>query len=294
MNYFIEAIMTGQLREEVLIDLMYIIEQQPTKEKIVFLNSVFDINKESNLKFIIQVLRLTKYNEIFLYYFVKKYKLFGDVDISLFTSMMINKKYEEVADKYLNLYLNGNNKKAENLVVSAITVGNLKEFYEENKSYFSPVARKFLNLYLNDLVMEEITPLDEKLIEEIIPEIIYMASKDVLERIKKTFNYSENLLRKIIRIYSKNKDYKELLEEINTFVTRDLSDDFAGEVTAKLGECFFMNNDFANAQMYFDQTIDIGYLDINVAKMYDILIEKNSIMQTNKKVPNLGLFVCYL
>jgi len=95
--------------------------------------------------------------------------------------------------------------------------------------------------------------------------------------------YKESILRFIIKTHYSNKNYKELLAEINTFIENDLSDDFAGEVTAKLGECFYSTMDFANAKLYFDQAIEVGYLDLNLAKNYENLIKKIEVGELEKK-----------
>jgi len=274
MEYLVLAIQTGQMKEEILKGLMYIIDSQNINEKVVFINSIFDINKEEILKFIVQTLRLTKYNDLFLYYFVKYYKTFGEVDVSLFTSMIINKRFEEAAKKYFEIFINENDKRAENLVVSAILSGELKEFYDNNKISFSPVVRKILNAYFEDISIEEVTIEDEELIIKIIPEILYVASEDIIEKLKRIFNYNENILKCIIRAYYSDRNYNKLIKEINTFIENDLSDEFAGEVTAKLGEAFYLLEEFENAKFYFEQAIEVGYLDINVVKTYKNLMDK--------------------
>lgn len=283
MNYFVQAIQAGQLKEEILKGLLYIIEAQNINEKLAFLNSIFDINKEETLKFIIQTLRLTNNSDIFLYYFVKHYKNFGEVDVSLFTSMLLNKKFEDAASKYLTILLSENDERAENLVVAAIIAGELKTFYEENKICFSPISRKILNSYFEELPLDKVTKEEEEFIVKVIPEIIYIASKENLEKIKKTFNYNENVLRSIIKIYHENRNYKVLIEEINTFIENDISDEFAGEVTAKLGECFYMLGDFASAKLYLEQTIEIGFLDKNVMKIFEKLLKKVDIEDSIKE-----------
>lgn len=283
MEYCVEALQTGQLKDEILKILLYIIETQSTNEKVVFLSSIIDMTNEEKLKFIVQTLRLTKHKDLFVYYFVKYYKDFGEVDVSLFTSMLISGNFKDAAEKYMTLFINGNDKRAENLVVSAIIAGELNEFYEEYKSYFTPVSRKLLNAYLEDEKIEEITKEDEDLIIKVIPEILYVANEEVLAKIKRVYDYNENLLRAIIRTHYSNRSYKELVKEINTFIENDFSDEFAGEVTAKLGEAFSVMGEFANAQLYLEQAIEVGYLDANVAKTYKKLMEKIQIDDSSKR-----------
>lgn len=281
MDYLVQAIQTGQLKEEPLKGLMYIIEDQDTNEKITFLNSIFNTEKEEVLKLIVQTLRLSKHADIFLYYFVKYYKLFGEVDISLFTSMLINQKFAEVSEKYLKIFVGGNDNRAEKLVVASILAGELKEFYENNKVYFSVTARKILNAYFEGLPLEEITKEDEEFIINVVPEILYIASEEILEKIKITFKYNENLLRCILRTYYLNRNYKEIIKQANTFIENDLSDEFAGEVMSQLGEAFYMMGEFLSAQLYFEQAIEVGFLDVNVARVYEKLIEKIQVDPSN-------------
>lgn len=283
LEFLIKAVQTGQMKEEILKGLLHVIDPQQLSEKIAFLNSLFDITKEDILKFIIQTLRLTQYKDVFLYYFVKYYKSFGEVDVSLFTSMLINEKFEDAADKYLTVLLNEDDKRAERMVVSAILAGELKEYYEKNKVVFSGLARKILSAYFEDTVIEDINAEEQQFVCDILAEILYVSPKHVIEKIKKCVNYKENILRFIIRAHCSNKNYKELIEQINTFIENDLSDEFAGEATAKLGEYYYFLLDFSNAKLYFDQTIQIGYLDMSVAKIYEALTKKIQLTDVEKK-----------
>lgn len=282
LEYLVKAVQSGQMKEEILRNLLYIIGTQELSEKITFLNSLFDINQEDILKFVIQTLRLTQHTDIFLYYFVKYYKNFGEVDVSLFTSMLANKKYEEAADKYLAVLLNEDDKRAERMVVAAILAGELKEYYEKNKVVFSGIARKFVSAYFEETVIEDITEKDEHFICDVLGEILYVSPKHVLENVKKCVGYKENILRFIIRKHYSNKNYKELLSEINTFIQNDLSDEFAGEVTAKLGEYYYTTMDFGNAKLYFDQAIEVGFLDLNLARTYEYLMKKVQVNEFEK------------
>lgn len=284
MDYLVQSAQTGERNTEVLRDLLYIIKSQDLNEKISFLNSIYDVNKEEVLEFLVQSLRLTQYNDVFLYYFVKYYKNFGKVDISLFTSMLINKNYEDAAKKYLEILLGEADARAEILVVSAILAGNLKEFYDLNKANFSPVCRRILNGYFYDSKIEEITKVEEEIILKIVSEILYVCEAGVIEKLEKEFNNNEVILSIVVNSYLRNRSYKEAISEINKFIEEDLSDEFAGQITAILGKCFYKLDDYASAQLYFSQTVQIGYLDEEVAIIYGKILEKYNNKQELEKL----------
>lgn len=294
MDYFAQSAQTGEKNVEVLRDLLYIIKSQELNEKIAFLNSIYDVNKEEVLEFLVQSLRLTQYNDVFLYYFVKYYKNFGKVDISLFTSMLINKNYEEAAKKYLEILLNEDDSRAEVLVVSAILAGNLKEFYELNKTNFSSEYRKILNGYFYDSKIEEMTKIDEEIISKIVSEILYVCETGVIEKLEKEFNNNEAMLSIVVNSYLGNRSYKEAISEINKFIEEDLSDGFAGQITAILGKCFYKLDDYTSAQLYFSQTVQIGYLDEEVVVVYEKILEKcNNDQELEKFIQYKSLFNKY-
>ena len=81
----------AELKLEVLlsagaIGILYVIGEQKSEDIVLFINSIYNTEDKEVLKFLEESLRLSKFHDTFLYYFVKYNKKFNEVDSSFFTS----------------------------------------------------------------------------------------------------------------------------------------------------------------------------------------------------------------
>ena len=71
----------------------------------------------------------------------------------------------------MDILINENDARAEKLITAAIVKGELKEFYEKNKTYLSGYSRKVLSSYFSESPIDNITNEDLEIVEDIILEI---------------------------------------------------------------------------------------------------------------------------
>jgi len=285
LDYLVAFFSGGQRDSNALKLLLSIISTQSTEEVIAFIDSMFKTSEKEDLKFIIESLRVSDYADVFLYYFVKFYKLFGEIDISFFTSRMITGNYKEMFDKYWKLFNETKQEKALVLMCAALIAGNLKEEYLKVKTSLHLEYMKILTAYFNGYQCE----FDEKLkrvFSYIFTEVSYILTDDILFNLSNSFINTEDVREFIIDYYFKNYSYQKVINFCSNFINEDLSDYFAGKVTGILGCSYFKLGDYENATGLLEQSITIGYLDEVVKSAYEKLIFEKGV----KVIPEFAMY----
>lgn len=273
LDHFTEAIKTDYTNVSALKGILSVISNEKTNDIVHFLNSIYDVNNKDVLKFLIDKLRLTKFKEVFLYYFVDYYKKFNEVDLSFFTSRMITGNFEEIIDTYIGVYKESKDEKALLLISAAIICGNSKEKFMEFSTNLTSSYSKILSSYFNGEEIENFSESDFSALVAIFNEIAYIADFNLLKKLTDVYKPAkERFYFEIIKHYYDDYSYNEVLNWIshmkdNGFLKNDL-ETFANFLMANI---FFRTNEYEKLSDCLDKLVSGGFLEQDVLILLETL-----------------------
>jgi len=273
LEHFSSAIKYDYQNTDALKGLLAVISEEKTTEKVVFLNSLYDVSKKEVLKFLVDSLRTSEFSELFLYYFVDYYKKFNEVDLSFFTSRMITGNYEELIDTYINVYNESKDEKALLLITSAIVCGNCRDKFLEISNYITPIYSKILSSFFEENELETFSENSFQLIVGIFKEIAYIADKNQIKKLLKLYKPAkERLYFEIVKHYYLNYSYSKVLEWIEIIKEDNyLKNELEVYVNYLLVNIFYRTNDFEKLPESLDKVVKGGFLDQDICILCDLL-----------------------
>jgi len=273
LDCFTQAIKADYTNFTAFNGLLHIISKEKTEDKVVFINSIFDISNKDVEKFIVENLRVTEFKELFLYYFVDYYKKYEEVEISYFTSRLFTGNFEEVTDKYIDVYKESKDDRALILITSALISGNCNEKYLTVLNELTFPYVKILTAYFNNQNMENITDNEFKIIVGIFKEIAYIAEDDTIKKLVSICAPSkEGICFEIIKYYYSKLSYKYALKWINEFENlQELSDNFKGYANYLKTNIYFRTSEFDKISDCLDKVVSDGFIDQDIISICEIL-----------------------
>jgi len=273
LDYFTKAIKADYKNIEAFFGLLYTISNEKSEDIILFIKSVYDIENKEVESFIVDALRLTKFKEVFLYYFVDYYKKYDEVDRAFFTSRLLTSNFEEMVDKYVKVYKESKDERALLMVAAALISGNCRDKYLTYTEIFTPFYLKLLNSYFENQKIEQITELEFQNILNIIREIAYIATDDILEKLLNISGVAKNRMQfELIKYYYNQYSYDFVLKWIEKFenngsIEKDLST-YANYLKVNI---YFRNNDFEKLPDVLDKVIYSGFLNLDIIYICEAL-----------------------
>lgn len=273
LEYFTAAIKSDYSNLKALMGVLHIISAEKNEDIILFLNSIFDISDKNVEKYLVDALRITKFKEIFLYYFVDYYKKFEEVERSYFTSRLLTGNFEEVIDKYMGIYKEEKDERAILLVTSALILGNMREKYLKIKENIFGIYLKILKAYFEDQKIENVTENEFQILLTIFKEFACIAGKDTINEYFNVCSVAkEKLYFEAIKYYYFQYDYDKILEfsdEIEE--NRDFSQKLKLYVNKLKVNIYFCTNKFEKIPDCLDKVISGGYLDEDIVLICEML-----------------------
>jgi len=273
LEHFSNAIKYDYQNSDALKGLLAVISEEKTAEKVMFLNSLYDVSKQEVLKFLVDSLRTSEFSELFLYYFVDYYKKFNEVNLSFFTSRMITGNYDELIDTYVKAYSESKDEKALLLIASAIVSGNCHDKFLENSNYITPLYSKVLSAFFEGTELENFSENTFQLLVGIFKEIAYIADKNQIRKLLKLFKpATERLCFEIIKYYYSNYSYSKVLEWIDIIREENyLKNELEVYANYLMVNIFYRTNDFEKLPESLDKVVKGGFLDHDICILCDIL-----------------------
>ena len=273
LDYFSQSIKAEYSNLTAFMGILHIISKEKTEDKVVFINSIFDISNKEVEKFIIDALRLTEHKEVFLYYFVDYYKKYEEVELAFFTSRLFTGNFEEVADKYVEVYKESRDDRALTLITAALIAGNCKEKFLELSSNLTVSYARILTSYFNEEKIENISESEFQILNNVFKEIAYVADDDI---IKKIINMAalgkERICFEIVQHYYSKYSYDYVLKWINEFeADKELSDRFFAYINYLMTNICFTNNEFDKLPDYLDKVVSAGFLHQDIISICEMV-----------------------
>lgn len=273
LDCFTQALKVDCMNFKALMGLLHIISNEKTEDVVMFINSIIDVSKKENEKFIVDALRLTEFKEIFLYYFVDYYKKYEEVDKAFFTSRLLTENFEETADKYVKVYKESKDERAFLLISAALVAGNCKDKFfsiSENMSY---TYLTVLYAYFNNQPMENFSENDFQIAFGIFKEIAYIADIDTIDRFVSICGVAkEKFYFEISKYYYLQASYSYVLNWIDRIKQKnDITDNLLTYFNYLLTNIYFRNNEFDKIPECLDKVILNGLLEQDIVLICEIL-----------------------
>lgn len=272
LDYFVQAIKADYENIKSIVGALNIIKDEATEDKIIFINSILDIENKEKEKLLIDVLRLTEFKEVFLYYFVDYYKKYDEVERAFFTSRLLTGNFEEVVDKYISVYKESKDERAIMMVSAALIAGNCKEKFESVKNDITYTYSKILHSYFGNT--EEIfDDVENKALLDIFKEIAYVANIDTIKQIIAiSGSFKDNLCFKMIEYYYSKYSYEYVLKLLSELeIEGNLSYKFISYSNYLKTKIYFSTNKFEEISETLDKVIYDGILDQDIVLICEML-----------------------
>lgn len=241
-----------------------IIKKEKAEDILAFLNSIYDINNEKNVKFIIDELMKIKPKEILAYYTSIWYKKFGHEDSALTFTLLAGGKYETTFNifhkGYLEQYENSN---AIFSIVSALLSEN-KANIESLLSVVKPSYKRILMGYggQNNILLEQ----DVQEYIGILIELMQFNKDNVIDKfLKLKDSFEINILSKIAKTFMDNHMYEkavEYYEEVNKVFNHK-------EIYLSKGFCYYKLKQYKAAYVNLKKAIEAGYVEKDVFEFFN-------------------------
>lgn len=236
-----------------------IIKKEKPEDIIAFLNSIYNIGVEKDVKFLIDEFIKVKPKGVLAFYTNIWLNKFGHEDSSLTFTMLAEEKYNTVYKIFYKGYLDEyDNSSAVLCIVSALLSGDINNVMPLLE-IMKPAHKRILMNYLNKSKFLLDEDLDEYI--KILRELLLTNKKDVINgflNIKE--NFETNILPKVAMVFMDNNMYKEAAECYEKF-----NESFeVKEMYVSKGFCYFKLKQYKMAYKNFKMGIDNGYNENDV------------------------------
>lgn len=240
-----------------------IIKQQKFDDAIDFLNSIYDINDELDVKFVIDELIKIKPKLILLYYTNIWYKKMGYKDSSLTFTLLAEEKYETAYKIFYNGYLEEYDDFNAILAIVSSFLSNNNDNIRSLLKIVKPSYKRIIMSYLGESV--SISEIDRESYKTIFRELIVFNQYVVLKRfLELCDNFSSSILFEIANIFMDNGDYNEAAKYYMKYSEKNEDKN----VLMYIGYCSYKLKEYNIAYINIKKAIENGY-DGNDA--YDFL-----------------------
>lgn len=259
LEYYYLSLNKNKFNKEAFCAAFKIIRKEKLEDIIEFLNSIYNINNEKEVQFIIDELIKIKSKSVLLYYTNLWYKKFGHEDSSLTFTLLAEGKFQTSFNIFYKGYVQDyNNSNLVLAIVSAILgedYSNIELLLKSVRPSFKRILRAFMeeesNLYEED-VEDYITVLREL--------VLFNNLKAVNKYINLNNNFKINILSKIAKVLMDNCKYEEALELYEKY-----NEEFnIKEAYMAIGYCYYKVKDYQNAYVNLQKAISMGYTDNDV------------------------------
>lgn len=274
LEYFSAAIKAEYNNVKALYGILHVVSNEKSEDIILFLNSIFDLSNQDVEKYLVDSLRLTEFKDVFLYYFVDYYKKFEEVEVSYFTSRLITGNFDEVIDKYLEVYKDVRDEKAILLISTALIMKNSKEKFYELKDNIKGTSFKILEAYFEDKSVEISNDNELGVFLCIFKELAYIADESVIYNfLNLVLNVKEKVFFEAIKYYYSQYSYDYVLRLIEKIAknNKELNNKLAAYENYLLTNIYFRKGDFDKIPDCLDVAVSKGFLDESLVLLCDIL-----------------------
>ncbi|AND85386.1 glycosyltransferase [Clostridium tyrobutyricum] len=254
IEYFFKSLEFNKYSKDTFESLYNLIKKEKTEDIILFLNSIYDINSEKDIHFIVDQLVRIKPRGVLAYYTNIWYRKFKNEDISMIFMLLSEKKYETAFKLFLKAYSNKyENSDALFSIISSMLLNNVDRI-----KYLSDMVRPSLKRILKNYIDEENVIYKEDIEDyiSILRELILLDNSNVLNKYLKLSNrFSINIDNKIGAVFMNNLLYEQALQYYKSY--NDFNEN--KNTLMNIGYCSYKLRNYKKAYIYIQRAIEMGY-----------------------------------
>lgn len=290
LSYYYKSLQKNKYSSDTFQSIVYIGKQYGLEETINIINSIYNVNNERDIEFILDELIKMKYGNILAYYTKIWYKNLGKQDKSLTFTLLTNGKYETTFKLFYEGYKKDYSKANSIFTILSAILSNDYNNIELIKGLVKPTFNRIINLWLGNEhvklyrvdIQDYLTLFKELLLIDktrtFLNKYIKLKNKfDKQEQLKVTYEMAKTFQNfykheEAILLY---KDFLKLIDEKHSSIKI---------VNMALGYCHYKLKEYKKACKYFENSIKDGYRENDIREFLQWIEE-----QTNEKeIKNLA------
>ncbi|SDE48682.1 glycosyltransferase [Sporomusa acidovorans] len=241
--------------------LVSIIRKQDPAEVIYFLNTLYNIAAEGDIRFLVTNLSHLKVKKVLDYYQQILLDKFGDNKLNGLVLLM-NCKFENVFPVLADSFRKHGNYDMELLAVVSLLIGRRPDSMDLLGPQMKTSFRKIITAYFQIDSDIQLTDDDFPLFCDLVREMIYLASQQQMEtllQLGKNF-FSDDAYTQISTILMQQRFFDYAVDMILNYINRaSLEAKQLSLLYCDAGYCCYKLKDFAGASKYFSQALEFGY-----------------------------------
>lgn len=265
-----------------------IIKDQPLKDIIALINSIYDIKSKSDMKFVIDNLIKLKVANILLYYTNIWYKDFNQEDSALLFTLLSIGRYNSAFNIFFKGYLQDYScSNAMFSMVSAICSRNADNM-NQLIQYVKPSFKRILNNFMGN---SQISFIDEDIEDylSVLSEIVVLNNKDIIDSyigLKQYF--SKDISCSIGNILKSNNLFEMAIEQYEQYLKNvDNAYENSAIITELCGYCYYRLKNYMKAVEYFEKSLSLDCNENDIYCYLNWICEQANDVEINKKVERL-------
>lgn len=257
--YYHKSLLEDKYNDEAFQSLFWLIKNQPASDIIELINEIYDINKEKDVKFLVDELLKYKPAQVLAYYTLIWYKKFQHEDSALTFTMLAEGKYDTAFKLFRAGYLESKSYEQEILAVVSALLSDNTDNIKSLLTIVNPSLQRILSAYALEQTLLSAEDIDAFI--SIFKEMLLFKNDKAIDGLLnlKTLLPFE-VISKIAKVYMDYQLYEEALFYYNKFIAETT----LNAAYLARGYCYYRLGDYHQAQENFKQAIHLGYQENDV------------------------------
>jgi len=261
LDYYTKVLQLEKFNQVTFDGIVFLIRKQDPANVIYFLNAIYNMADEKDIRFLVANLSRLKIKKVLDYYQKKLMDNFFDKKLNglvLFT----NCKFEEVFPVFADSFRKHGEYDMELLAVVALLIGGSPDLVELLGAQLKHSFRKIINAYFQIEKNIQLTDDDFPFFRDLMNEMIYLGSQKQTETLLQLAerSFPNEVSRQIGPILIQQRFFGYAAGVILNYINRvSLEEKQLSLLYCDVGYCCYKLKKFAEAAMYFSKALGFGY-----------------------------------
>ncbi|TWH47392.1 glycosyltransferase [Sporomusa sp. KB1] len=261
LEYYVNVLQRDKYNQVAFDGLLALIRQQEPAAVIYFLNTIYTVISEQDIRFLVEHLTRLKVKKVLDYYHKNLMDKFGDKKLNglvLFTSC----KFDEVFPFFADVFRKHGEYDMELLAVVALLVNESPDAADLLGTQLQPAFRRIINAYFKTETEVQLTDEDFPVFCDVVAEVIYLGSREQVEKLldlgKQAF--SDETARQIGPFLIQQRFFGYGADMTLYYIKRAKPEtEQLSLLYCDVGYCYYRLKNFAGAAAYFSKALESGY-----------------------------------
>lgn len=284
LTSYVESLKREKMQADCLYRLLLIIKSFPEQDIILLLNSLYDVNQEEELKFVVSNLTTINLPTVLAYYSAIRSKRFQQDDITVVYMLLANGQYDKTLEITRDCYIN----EPSNKLFSSLTVASA--MMSDNREHLYWIVENMIGamqVFVDTLLRDKFAVFPQEYKQDyfdLVTRLLQLGNEKSLEKIINLSQCFENedVFIGLGNIFLRQERFAEAVELYLQFLDHAKSDDQrAFNIVFAIGLCRFKQRDYQNAAAAFLQAYELGYKENDI---YEFMRWNNNGLPENDNV----------